>query len=454
MKSSDKKPVKRRILLTCLFHLFFITSILLQPPRVTADQNKSPARELKGPVYTLRLDSSINPGSGDLLDRALREARIGNASCLLILLDTPGGLVATLRKMVQAVMQSEVPVIVYVYPPGARAASAGAILTLAADVAAMAPGTNIGAAHPVSLGRKMDSNSTMGRKIENDLAAMAISLAAKRKRNVKWAEQAVRKSISVPADTALKLHVIDIIARDPAELLKKVQGRQVETAGGRLVRIYPDQSRIIPVKQNLREKVLGVIADPNIAYVLMMIGMVGLYFELAHPGAIFPGTAGAISLILAFYALQTLPASTTGVILVLLAFLLFVLELFITSHGILAISGVISLVLGSMMLFDTGATGISIAASVLWPTLISVSMFLCTIAFLAAKATLSKPRTGTEGLRGEKGVVKEVLPGSRYMVFIHGELWHAVSPAPLRKDQVVAVESMEGLTLKVKPLED
>ncbi len=411
-------------------------------------------KELHGPVYTLKLDSSINPGSETLFERAIKTAEKGRASCLVILLDTPGGLVDSLRKMVQALMNSKVPVVVYVYPSGARAASAGAILTLSAHIAAMAPGTNIGAAHPVSLGKKMEANSTMAEKIENDLAAMAVSIAEKRGRNTRWAEEAVRKSSSLSASKALKLHVVDLLAEDLPELLKEITGRQVEISGGRNIRIYPDASRLIPIEQNLREKFLGLIADPNIAYVLLMMGMVGLYFELAHPGAIFPGTAGSLSLILAFYALHTLSASVTGVLLVVLAFILFVLELFITSHGILAVSGVIALVLGSIMLFEPANSGLSIDSSVLWPTLVSVCLFLGAICFLAVRAAVSKPRTGAEGLIGKKGLVKKVLGGHEYLVFIHGELWRSRSSFELERGQQVMVESVDGLTLNIKPSEE
>ena len=454
MKGLDKEAVVPGFqgLVQVLLAMAFI-ACLVYVSAFAAGQKQVPL-SLEGPVYTLKLDSSINPGTRELLERALRTAESADASCLVIMLDTPGGLVSTLRKMVQAVMQSPVPVIVYVYPPGARAASAGAILTLSAHIAAMAPGTNIGAAHPVGLGRRLGSNSTEGKKAENDIAALAVSIARERGRNAKWAEEAVRKSVSISAPEALRLHVIDIVSPDLKDLLKKIRGRVVKVPGGRMVQLYPDQSRVIPVRETFRERVLKVIADPNVAYVLMMIGMVGIYFELAHPGAIFPGAAGAISLVLAFYALQTLSASTTGILLILLAFLLFVLELFITSHGILALSGMVALLLGSLMLFDPRATGIAISASVLWPTLVTVSIFLGTIAFLAAKASMSRPKTGPEGLIGEKGMVRDTLPDGTYMIFIHGELWRARSDLPLKPGQKVQVDSVDRLTLIVTRLED
>ncbi len=431
------------------------TILILQGACASGPGGMSGIKQLHGPVFTVKLDSSINPGSAELLKRAVITAEKGNASCLVVLLDTPGGLVTSLRKMVQDVMKSNVPVVVYVYPSGARAASAGAILTLSAHFAAMAPGTNIGAAHPVSLGQKMDANSTMAQKVENDLAAMAVSIAEKRGRNAAWAEEAVRKSRSVTASEALRLHVIDMIAQDLSDLLREIRGRQTGISGDTIAAVYPDSSHVIPIEENLREKILQIIADPNIAYVLLMVGMVGLYFELAHPGTIFPGTAGTVSLLLALYALQTLSASATGVLLVILAFVLFVLELFITSHGILAVSGVVALVLGSTMLFDPGATGTAIDTSVLWPTLVTVCLFLGGICLLAARAAFSRPRTGAEGLKGEKGRVRKVLPEENmYLVFIHGELWQARASARLREGQKIVVESVDGLTLNIKPVED
>lgn len=437
----------------CLYILFFLILLpAVLPSKCLSKTTPHSIKKLTGPVYMVTINSSINPGAFELLNRAIVQARTNNASCLIIILDTPGGLVATLRKMVQAIMQSTVPVIVYVYPPGAQAASAGAILTLAADIAAMAPGTNIGAAHPVSPGQDLDSNSTMGQKMENDLAALAISIAKERGRNVKWAEEAVRKSRSVSATTALKLDVVDLVAKDVQDLLNKVKG-MLEMANGEHVQLNPDDSKLFIVKENLREKVLRTIADPNIAYILMMIGMVGLYFELAHPGTILPGTAGAISLILSFYALQTLSASITGIVLIILAFFLFVLELFITSHGILAISGVISLAFGSIMLFNQ-TPGISVSSSVLWPTLITVSALLSAIIFLAAKATLSRPKTGPEGLIGQEGIVKQVHPDGSYTVFVHGELWKANCSLPIRTGEKIIIESVKGLTLIINPVEE
>ncbi len=404
----------------------------------------------RGPVVAIRIASAINPASLELLQRGLRVAVRKKACLFLILLDTPGGLVTTVRKMIQVVMSSPVPVCVFVYPQGARAASAGALLTISADIAAMAPGTNIGAAHPVTMGGSMAENSTMSKKMENDLAAFAVSIAQKRRRNAKWAEEAVRKSISTPAKEALRLHVIDIIAKNPAELIERLRKQTIRNANGNQVVIEPMGKAPVFVKKNLRERVLEVIADPNIAYILLMIGMVGLYFELAHPGVILPGSVGALSLLLALYALHTLSASTTAILLILLAFVLLVLELFVISHGILAISGVAALILGSIMLFDSNSF-LSISGPVLWSTLITVILFFLTVAFLAAKAAMSRPKTGRDALLGQRATIKERLSENSYIVFVHGELWEAKGPSGLSKGQEVVIDSVEGLRLSVKP---
>jgi len=408
---------------------------------------------LSGPVFKVRIDGAINPGTCQLLERALRAAEHGGASLLIVELDTPGGLVTSLRKMVKLVMGSPVPVCVYVSPSGAQAASAGALLTLSAHIAAMAPGTNIGAAHPVDPSGKMDKDSIMGQKVENDLAAMAKAIAEERGRNAKWAEEAVRRSVSATSSEALEAGVIDIVAEGLQELLEQIRGRQVRTSAG-LVRIMPDEGPVQVVKENLRDKILKAIADPNIAYILMMIGVVGLYFELAHPGAIFPGTAGAICLVLGLYAMHTLPVNAVGIVLIVLSVIFFIMELFIVSHGLLGLAGVVCLVLGSIMLFDQEVTGMDISSSILWPTVITVSISMATILFIATKAMLKRPRTGREGLIGLEGVVREKVDGDKGLVFLHGELWSAESSRPIPRGRKVKVVGINGLRLVVEPVDE
>ncbi|OCC14433.1 putative membrane-bound ClpP-class protease [Dissulfuribacter thermophilus] len=402
-------------------------------------------------IFMLKLSGSINPGSKEVFIRAIEQADATPSSLLVILLNTPGGLVTTLREMVQAMMDSEAPIAVFVYPPGAQAASAGTILTMAAHIAAMAPGTNIGAAHPVSIGvPQTDSKKdTMSEKAENDIAAMARSIAQEMGRNATWAERAVRKSVSATAKEALELGVVDLICKDLEDLLKSIDGRTVRLKGKSL-KLSLDSPIIEEISPTFREKVLNVIADPNVAYILMMIGIAGLYFELAQPGAIFPGAIGAVSLLLGLYALQALPVSAVGLLLIVLGTVLFVLELLIVSQGILGLFGFISLVLGSLMLFKTDEGALGISLSVLVPTLLGVGSMLFAIVFVAAKATLSRPKSGKEALIGEKGVIKKKIADNECLVYLHGELWRATCDQEIREGQEVVVTGIDGLRLKVK----
>ena len=296
-------------------------------------------------VMVVRIEESINPGTAAFLARGTQQAVEDEAVLLVVQLDTPGGLVSSMRTMVKTIMNAPIPVVVFVSPSGAQAASAGVFVVMAADIAAMAPGTNIGAAHPVVAGGK-EMDETMDTKVVNDLVAFIKSIATRRGRNAEWAEEAVRKSVSVTAEEALKLKVIDLVARDMEELLVKLEGWAVQTKEGEK-KLALKGLPVERVQENLRDKILKTISNPNIAYLLMLIGMAGLYFELSHPGAIFPGVIGGISLILAFYAFQTLSVNYAGVLLILLGAILFVLEIKVTSYGLLSIGGVICLTLGS-----------------------------------------------------------------------------------------------------------
>ena len=434
--------------------------VLLFPPHASCDSATIPskqsvpahnakAQEKTARILKIRLSGSINPGMLQYFRRAVKMAETENAELLLVVLDTPGGLVRTLRDMVQTVMTSRVPIAVYVSPAGAQAASAGALFTMSAHVAAMAPGTNIGAAHPVIPGSDNKKDSTMNQKMENDVAALARSIATQRARNVKWAEEAVRKSVSATAEEALNLKIIDFRAKTEAELLSLMDGMEVSTAAG-TVRLHTSRYSITEVEPVLRERIMLTIADPNIAYILMMIGAAGLYFELAHPGVILPGAAGAISMLLGLFAMQVLPVNTTGLLLLLLALVLFLLELFITSHGILGLAGVISLILGSLMLYDTPGSGVALSASVMWPTVVVTAAFFLTIAFLAARAQLRRPQAGREALVGEIGTVREATGPSGGMVFVHGELWRAVSDTLLEPGTEIEVTGVSRMKLRVR----
>jgi membrane-bound serine protease (ClpP class) len=301
----------------------------------------------------LTVDGIINPAVAGFVAASISRSAAEGAECLIIRMDTPGGLDLSMRSIIKEMMGSGIPVIVYVSPAGARAASAGALITMAADIAAMAPGTNFGAAHPVSLGGgKMEDE--MASKVENDAAAYAESIAAKRNRNKEWAVKAVRESVSITENEALKIKVIDLIASDLEDLLRQLDGRKITTAAGVTI-LETEGIEVHEIEMGLREKVLDTLSNPNIAYILMMVGLLGLYFELSNPGAIFPGIIGGISLILAFFAFQTLPVNYAGILLIILALILFILEIKVTSFGMLTVGGVISLILGSLMLFDTGA---------------------------------------------------------------------------------------------------
>jgi membrane-bound serine protease (ClpP class) len=400
-------------------------------------------------VYVLPAVGSINPGLADFIIEGIRTAEQEKAYALVIELDTPGGLDSSMRAINQAIINATVPVIVYVSPKGARAASAGMFITMAANMAAMAPGTNIGAAHPVSVGMaKVDK--VMGKKIENDAAAYARSLAEERGRNADWAEKAVRQSVSIDAKQALKLKVVDLVADNLEDLLKQLNGREVKVDKEKIVL----KTLGVPVKtvqESLRTRILKTIADPNIAFILMMIGLAGLYFELAHPGAVLPGVVGALSLLLAFYAFQTLPVNFIGLLLIILAFILFFLEIYITSYGLLSVGGIAALLLGSLMLYQKGETGMGIAWSVLIPTVLVVSLFFLAVAGLVLRSHLRRAMTGKPAMVGERGTAyTDLKPEGQ--VFVHGEYWLAESETPVAAGDTVEVVRVVNLKLYVRPV--
>ena len=411
----------------------------------------SPSAATGKHIKVIDIEESINPGTAAFLARGTEQAVEEEAELIVVQLDTPGGLVSSMRTMVKTIMNSPIPVVVYVSPSGAQAASAGVFVVMAADIAAMAPGTNIGAAHPVVAGGK-EMDETMDTKMVNDLVAFIKSIANKRGRNADWAEEAVRKSVSITAEEALRLKVVDLIAKDMNDLLLKLEGWPVQTKEGEKKLALKGLS-IERVQENLRDKILKTISNPNIAYILMLIGLAGLYFELSHPGAIFPGVIGGISLILAFYAFQTLSVNYAGVLLILLGAILFLVEIKVASYGLLSIGGVICLTLGSIMLFNTGTTGLRVSWSVLIPAVLVISGFFITVAFLAVRAHIAKPRTGYQGLIGEIAVAKESL-APEGKVFVHGELWNATSDDVVPVGSKVEVIGVENLLLKVRKIGD
>lgn len=396
-------------------------------------------------VLIIRVADAISPGTADFISHGIKTAEKRQAACLIIELDTPGGLAESMRNIVQDILASTVPVVVYVAPSGARAASAGVMITMAADIAAMAPGTNIGAAHPVGAGGQ-EIEGKMSEKVVNDMVAQAKSVAERRGRNPQWVERAIRESVSATETEALKENVIDLIARDTDDLIRQLNGRVVAGRGP----LHLESPKITVIDEDLRTKVLKTVSNPNIAYILLMIGLAGLYFEFSHPGAIFPGVVGGICLVLAFFAMQTLPVNYAGILLIVLAIIFFIMEMKIASYGLLSIAGIISLLLGSLMLFEGDNPADRVSWGVLTPTLVVVSGFFTAVAFLVFRSQVSKPVTGSAGLVGEIGVVKKALT-PRGKVFVHGELWNAVAQTSINENVQVRVVKVTDLLLEVEP---
>jgi len=398
-------------------------------------------------IYILKMSGSINPAVADFVKKGIDKASGDGVACLILQIDTPGGLAESMREIVMAIFASKVPVISYVAPSGARAASAGVMITIAADIAAMAPGTNIGAAHPVGAGGK-EIGGTMSEKVVNDMVAHVKSIAEKRKKNVEWVEKAVRKSISVTESEALKENVIDIVAKDMDDLIRQINGRKIEDKG--LLKL--DKVKKTVLEETLRTKILKTISDPNVAYILMMIGLAGLYFELSHPGAVLPGVIGGIAIILAFFAFQTIPVNYAGFLLILLAIIFFIMEMKIASYGLLSVAGIAALLLGSLMLFESDGSDMGLSWKVFIPTLGLISGFFVVVSGLVFKSHLTKPRTGAVGLVGEIGTVKAaIMPEGK--VFVHGELWKATSKDPIETGVRVRVLRVVDLVLEVEPVE-
>ncbi len=442
-----KNLFKRRSLLLFLF-------VLLSVPQATklfaGEEVASPApTPLPGPVYIVKAEGIVNPVMGEYIVGSLEDAEKAGASLVVIELDTPGGLDLSMRDIVKALLSSPVPVAVYVSPAGSRAASAGVFITMAAHVAAMAPGTNIGSAHPVAMGgEKMDE--TMMKKVENDAVAYIKGIAAKRGRNAGWAEKAVRESVNITATEALELKVIDLVAEDTEALLSALEGWKVQVDGKEIV-LKTKGAKQVAVEMGLRHRILDAITNPNVAYVLMMIGMLGIYFELSNPGAIFPGVIGAICLILAFYSFQTLPVNYAGVLLIGLAIAFFIAELTVTSFGLLTIAGIVSLTLGSLMLFDSPLPFMRVSISVILPTVIAVSIFITVTLYYAVRIFKRTPVSGAEGVIGEEGTASSNVDPEG-TVFVTGEYWNAESTDHIKEGDKVAVVSIDGLKLTVRKI--
>lgn len=398
-------------------------------------------------IIVANYEGVINPVAAEYLHDALSFAQTSGAQALIFKLDTPGGLDTSMRLMIKDMIGSPIPVIVFVAPSGGRAASAGVFITMAAHVAAMAPGTNIGAAHPVAMGGEMDN--TMKEKVENDAVAYIKSIAERHGRNVSWAEDAVRKSLSATEHEAVKLKIIDLIAEDLPSLLQHLHGRKIALPNGSIT-LSSETAILREFPMGTRLELLKILSDPNIAYLLMSIGTIGMMAELYSPGAILPGIIGAISLILAFYSLQSLPVNYAGALLVILGVVFLLLEISITSYGILGLGGLAAMTLGGLFLIKSDAPYLQVSLSFLLPTVMTVGALVGIIAWMAIKTGHRRPVTGTEGMIGSIGVAKTDL-NPRGQITIQGEIWEAISQTPIRQGEAAEVTLVEGLTVTVAP---
>ena len=403
-------------------------------------------------VYSAEVDSIIHPASADYMMATMDRADADHAALLVFTLRTPGGLVDSTRQIITHMLAAKTPVAMWVGPSGSRAASAGFILIVAADVAAMAPGTNIGAAHPVS-GTGQAVDETMAKKMAEDVAAYVRSLAGGRHRNVELAEQAVNQSKAFTEQEALNASppLIDAIATDIPDLLKQLDGRTISRFDGSRIMLHTASATVVPIEMSLRQKVLSAISHPNVAFILLSLGTLGLTIELWSPGAILPGVAGGLCLLLAFFALQVLPVNYAGLLLMLFGLLLLGLEVKVASFGLLTVGGVLSLIFGSMMLIDSTAPEMQVSLSVIVPVVLGFTAIAVFLVRLGLKALRTPPVTGVEGMVNEGGeALTPIGPGTPGRVQTHGEIWRAVASEPIAPHDRVRVTSIDGLTLTVR----
>ncbi len=400
-------------------------------------------------VYRMRVDGVIAPGSARYINRVVREAEAGRAEALIIELDTPGGLLKSMDDITKTLLNARVPVIVYVAPKGARAASAGVFVTYAAHVAAMSPASHLGAAHPVSVGQSGPQDPTLMEKITNDAVANIRAIARRRGRNADWAEEAVRKSVSIGEDEALRLHVIDLVAKDVDELLDKVDGRVVETDLG------PKhlQTRGAPVRfvgMDASERFLDLLSDPNIGLILMTIATYGVIFELSNPGAVFPGVVGAIALVLALASFAILEVNVAGLALIALSLLFFIADIKVPTHGVLTVGGILAFILGALFLTNRQAPYLQVSLQlVIFIALLTGAFFLFAVG-AGLRAQRAVVRSGREGLLGAEGIAHtDLSPGGT--VYVQGEIWTGIAEeGTIRQGQRVKVVAVDGLRLRVR----
>ena len=403
-----------------------------------------------GRIIVIEVDGVINPVVAEFMVNEIHNANKFSEELIVIQMDTPGGLDPSMRKIIKAIQNSKIPVASFISPGGSRAASAGVFIAIASHISAMEPGTKIGAAHPVKLmvGGEGEQAKIIEDKVVNDTSTYIRSLAEQRGRNAHWAELSVRKSVSVSAEEAKRLNVIDLLAANLDSLVLALDTREVKL-GGNIIKLNTAEKNILFKEMNSRQKILNIIASPNVAYVLMMLGLVGLYLELSNPGLILPGVLGSLSLVLALYAMQMLPINYSGLLLIFIGVILLIAEVSLMSYGLLALSGAISIFLGSIMLIDSDDPAMQISKIVLYPTLGMTFLVSIGSIYLAKKTHQLVTTTGMEGLLGEIGVVKEIL-NLEGLVLIHGEMWKAESDTVILVGEKVSVEVVKGLKIKVR----
>ncbi len=451
----------------------FLTLILIFFYGISQAQDVSiPEKSVVGKVITVEINGTINPSTTDYIRAGIHKAKESGSEALLILLDTPGGLLNSTKDIVKLLLNSDVPVIVYVYPKGATATSAGVFITLAGNIAAMAPGTSIGAAHPVSIGRENNrpvknpfeekeneekdkenktSKDIMGEKIENFAISFIQSIAEERGRNVKWAIESVKNSDSITAKEALENNVIDIISPDIPSLLKSINGKKVKI-GSKEIALVTNGAKQEKLEMSLKQKIINVLSTPDIAFLLLSLGSLGIIIEFYNPGTILPGVAGLISLIIGFVSLQILPFNYAGLALLFIGLALFAAEVYITSYGLLSLAGLVSFIFGSLLLFDTDESNLRVGISVIIATSFALGLFLLLIIYSISGTFKLRTMSGSEGLLDQHGEVVD-WEGKIGKVFINGEYWNAHSDDSLNKgDKVKVVESEGNLDIKISKI--
>lgn len=404
-------------------------------------------------VLVAKVDGTIGPITAKFMIEAIDRAEQQQAECVVFELDTPGGLDDSMRDIIKRIMSAKLPVVVFVAPPGSRAASAGAFITMAAHVAAMSPGTAIGAAHPVSIGQSLQTDTNMAAKVTNDAAAYIRSIAEKRGRNIDWANSAVKESVSLSETEALARKVIDLVAPNTATLITLLDGRTVKL-NETTVTLKTKDATLTRLEMNWHDELLHAIANPNLAYILLMLGLMGLYFELANPGAVLPGVVGAIALILAFFAFQTLSVNYAGILLIVLAIVLIIVDILTPTLGVLTVGGLVAMFIGSLMLFNHNPDpAMQVSFQVIIPVVLITGAFFALGAWLSLKSMIRRPVSGIEGLIGQQGDARTAITRDGGTAFVAGTHWNAVADTEIPAGRRVKIVAVKQMTLKVEVAE-